>query len=61
MNMEAKVSETIIKDMIRMGRPVLNVHDCFIVKKSDFLILSFYMYISFINNNLQSIPNITIE
>ena len=47
--------------MIKMGIPVLGIHDSFIVGHTYKTILQEYMYDSFIENKLVSIPIVNIK
>ncbi|EJO3996032.1 hypothetical protein NRI82_004147 [Vibrio vulnificus] len=43
-NYEARIAEYVIDHMVRMGKPVLPIHDSFVVRKQDCELLEFLMY-----------------
>ena len=55
------ITESIVIRMIKMGIPVLGIHDSFIVGHTYKTILQEYMYDSFIENKLVSIPIVNIK
>ena len=55
------ITESVVKRMIKMGVPVLGVHDSFIVGHTFKELLKEYMYDSFIENKLVSIPIVSVK
>jgi hypothetical protein len=55
------ITESVVKRMIKMDVPVLGVHDSFIVGHTFKELLKEYMYDSFIENKLVSIPIVSVK
>ena len=55
------ITDSIVRRMCKLNIPLLGVHDSFIVEEKYKSILEEYMYDSFIENKLVSIPSIAIK